>query len=244
MKAAVYAGTRNVYEDMIPSIKSLLINSDVEKIYMLIEDDIFPIELPPECETINVSDQRWFLTNGVNYHSKWSYMILMRVVYARIFPDLDKILSLDNDTIILEDISELWDIDLEDCYFAAVKEPGRSEEENILYTCIGVSLHNLKLIREHNMDEKLRRSLNNTRYIYPEQDALNYVCVGHVKELPTEYGMAQCTAEVEHPKIMHFAATGGKWKNYDIVKYYRDIPFSEIRKEKRNEEDSDSSSDI
>ena len=39
MKAAVYAGTRNVYEDMIPSMKSLLIHSDVNKVYFLIEDN-------------------------------------------------------------------------------------------------------------------------------------------------------------------------------------------------------------
>ena len=29
MRAAVYAGTRNVYKDMIPSMKSLLIHSNV-----------------------------------------------------------------------------------------------------------------------------------------------------------------------------------------------------------------------
>jgi hypothetical protein len=46
MKVAVYAGTRNIYKDMLPSVKSLLIHSDVDKIYFLIEDDIFPYELP------------------------------------------------------------------------------------------------------------------------------------------------------------------------------------------------------
>ena len=56
MRAAVYAGTRNIYENMIPSMKSLLIHSNVEKIYFLIEDDKFPYELPPEVECINVSN--------------------------------------------------------------------------------------------------------------------------------------------------------------------------------------------
>jgi hypothetical protein len=42
---------------MIPSMKSLLIHSDVEKIYFLIEDDEFPYELPPEVECINVKNQ-------------------------------------------------------------------------------------------------------------------------------------------------------------------------------------------
>lgn len=242
MKAAVYGATRNVYEDMIPSIKSLLINSDVEKIYMLIEDDEFPIELPPECETINVSDQRYFYPNGINFTAKWSYMILMRAVYAMMFPDLDRILVMDNDTIVLSDISELWDFDLEGYYFAGVKEPAKSK--HYLYTCIGVSLHNLDYIRKNDIDEKLRRSLNNTRYIYPEQDAFNEVCYGYIKELPPEYGMSPWTVQCKHPKIKHFAASDGAWRNYPIVEQYRKVPFSEIRKERTNDKNSGSSTDF
>ena len=37
MRAAVYSGTRNVYENMLISAKSLLEHSNVEKIYFLIE---------------------------------------------------------------------------------------------------------------------------------------------------------------------------------------------------------------
>lgn len=55
MRAAIYSGTRNIYEKMLPSMKSLLMHSNVEKIYFLIEDDEFPYELPPEVECINVS---------------------------------------------------------------------------------------------------------------------------------------------------------------------------------------------
>lgn len=42
MKTAVYTGTKNLYPHMIPAIKSLLFNSDVDIIYLLIEDDVFP----------------------------------------------------------------------------------------------------------------------------------------------------------------------------------------------------------
>jgi len=46
MRAAVYCGTRNLYKNMVIAAKSLLIHSNVEKIYFLIEDDIFPYEVP------------------------------------------------------------------------------------------------------------------------------------------------------------------------------------------------------
>ena len=95
MRAAVYAGTRNIYADMIPSMKSLLMYSNVDKIYFLIEDDEFPYELPPEVECINVSNQKWFDPEGPNFISKWSYMILLRAALTKLFPDLDRILSLE-----------------------------------------------------------------------------------------------------------------------------------------------------
>ena len=56
MRAAVYSGTRNVYNQMLTSAKSLLIHSNVEKIYFLIEDDKFSEPLPSEIECINISD--------------------------------------------------------------------------------------------------------------------------------------------------------------------------------------------
>ena len=56
MRAAVYSGTRNIYKRMLTSAKSLLIHSNVEKIYFLIEDDDFPYQLPTEIECINISN--------------------------------------------------------------------------------------------------------------------------------------------------------------------------------------------
>lgn len=233
MKAAVYGATRNVYEDMLPSIKSLLLNSDVDKIYMLIEDDSFICELPKECEVINVSEQPYFSSNSVNYRQRWSYMILLRAVYSKIFPDLDRILSLDNDTLIYDDISELWDMDLDGYYFAAVKEPAKSEELKQLYTCIGVTMFNLDFLRKTGMDNRVYLELLNVRYKFPEQDAFNKLCNGHILELPPEYGMSQWTTQCDDPKIEHFAATNKMWTHYDQVRKYMNIPFEDIRKESR-----------
>lgn len=231
MKVAVYGATRNVYEDVIPSIKSLLLHSDVDKIYILAEDNELPFYLPKECEVINVSRQEFFRRGCVNYFSHWSYMILLRTVYAEMFPDLDRILSLDNDTIIKDDISDLWDIDLDDYYFAAVKEPGKSTE-NFLYTCIGVAMFNLDFLRKDEKYKEIMLEVMNIRYSFPEQDVFNNLCQGHILELSPEYGMSPWTTQCEEPKIEHFAASSKQWRNYEIVKHYRDIPLEKIRKER------------
>ena len=57
MKVAAYTGTRNLYDGMLASVKSLILHSDVDKIFLLIEDDEFPYELPKCVEVRNISDQ-------------------------------------------------------------------------------------------------------------------------------------------------------------------------------------------
>lgn len=248
MKAAIYGATRNVYEDVIPSIKSLLLHSDVDKIYILAEDDELPFYLPKECEVINVSElhKHYFPKGSLNYNTRWSYIILMRVLFPKMFPTLDRIFSLDNDVIINDDISELWDMDLTSYYFAAVKEPYRSGLINSLYTCIGVTMYNLNMMRGYRIADKCVYELNRCVWPYPEQDVLNAVCRGNIKELPPTYGRSPWTTQCENPKIEHFAASEGKWREYDIVKYYRDLPWEEIE-EKRKEKyyaNTDSSTDV
>lgn len=45
-KVVVYAGTRNVYHNMVVAAKSLLNHTQMDRVWFLIEDDEFPEELP------------------------------------------------------------------------------------------------------------------------------------------------------------------------------------------------------
>ena len=85
MKAAVYAGTRNIYNRMLAPAKSLLIHSDVDKIYFLIEDDTFPYDLPKEIECINVSEQPWFKNDGPNFVWHQVKSLLVAMLFKPIF---------------------------------------------------------------------------------------------------------------------------------------------------------------
>ena len=59
MKIAAYTATRNLYADMIPAVNSLLQHSDVDKVYFLIEDDVFPYDLPEKIEVIKTDLHIW-----------------------------------------------------------------------------------------------------------------------------------------------------------------------------------------
>jgi len=71
------------------------------------------------------------------------------------FPDIDKILYLDSDTIVRRDLSELFNTDIKDYYLAAAKRPGRN------YNC-GVMLYNLKKWREDNIQAKMLEAKQNS----------------------------------------------------------------------------------
>lgn len=230
MKVAVYAGTRNIYKDMLPSVKSLLIHSDVDKIYLLIEDDDFPYELPQEVECINVSHQAYFTADGPNFNTSWSYMILMRAALSKLFPQYDTILSLDVDTIINENISDLWNIDLTNYYLAAVPEPCKCKD-NFTSINMGVALINLKKIRDNHKDDEIIKKLNEKEYDYPEQDCISELCQGFIYELNPEYNINNWAdlEQVKHRKIHHFAAIKD-WQDNPLVKRYSNISFTNIKR--------------
>lgn len=229
-KAAAYTGTKNLYKLMVPAIKSLLTNSDVEKVYLLIEDDEFPYDIPNQVECINVSKQKFFKPDGPNMNSKFTYMAMMRATYADMFPELHKILSLDVDTIVDKDISDIWNLDLEDdYYFAAVVEPDRTDfYQDILYTNIGVALYNLDKLRDGKAEEVIK-ALNDKEYKFLEQDAFNELCQGHILSIPSYYNATDYTAKTECPRIVHYAGMR-KWGDIDLVRKYDKSTWDEIAK--------------
>lgn len=227
MKTAVYAGTRNLYQDMIPAVKSLLINSDVDKVYFLIEDDKFPYPLPDIIECMNVSEQTYFIKGGPNYELRWTYMVLMRAALTKVLPNEDKILSLDIDTIINHNISELWNTDISRHYLAAVKEPKKSTI-NEPYFNMGVALFNLKKLRVEHMDDLIIHKLNTVAFPFAEQDCINRTCGKQILSLSNEYNVNKFTGSCNNPKILHYAAIK-HWNDDFSVRQYRNIPWENIR---------------
>lgn len=231
MKAAVYSGTRNLYPDMVTAAKSLFHNSDVDKVYFLIEDDEFPEYLPPQIETINVSDQPYFRKDGVNYNCPWTYMVMMKVALHRVFPDLDRILCLDVDTIVVDDISDLWDVDINRHFVAGAREPKKSADR--LYINAGVMMMNLDNLRRSYKGDELIATLNRKKFMCCEQDCIAERCQGGILEISGDYNACNYTEHSDKPKIVHYAAvrnwqknTRKKWGSYQTK--YRKMSWEEV----------------
>jgi len=234
MKVAVYSGTRNLYKDFLPAIKSLIINSDVDKIHLLIEDDEFIEPLPDFVEITNVSGQTYFPESCPNRATVLTYMCLLRTAYHRIFPQYDKILQLDADTIVDKNVSDLWDYDISDYYLAMAKEPkcskGGQYYKRDNYYNMGVCLMNLEKLRDGTGD-KAMAILNKRVVPVLDQDVFNEVCEGHILEIPADYNVSDWTGHSDNPKIIHYAAMR-KWNHMPHYLKYADIPWDEVLRQR------------
>lgn len=209
MKAVVYTGTRNLYEHMIPAMRSLLKHSGVEKIYLLIEDNAFPYPLPPQAEIINVSGicRELFPPDGPNGDTWFRPICMMRAAYPKVLPaDLDTVLQLDVDTIVAGPLDGIWDTDLSGKYFAAVPEHRETfKPYGPLYYNAGVMLLNLAEIRKDRMDDLLIEFLNRTKVPYIDQDAWNALASDRGIALPVPYNECFVTGYTPAPVIVHYA---------------------------------------
>ena len=122
-----------------------------------------------------------------------------RLKLANIFPQYDKIIYLDIDTIVMQDLTSLYDIDLEDNYIAGVHTvgykieiPDYNDKLNIpdldSYINAGIIVWNLDLIRKDNMTEKLL-TLSNNVYKYMDQDIINIAFYNRIKHIDFKYNL-------------------------------------------------------
>lgn len=220
MKYACYCMTRNIYHKVWPSLNSLLKHSDVDRVFLLTEDDDVGFEIPRQAQIVNVRDQKYFDRDGINYGNQWTWMVLMRTALSKVFPDIDRMLSLDLDTIVDEDISELWDTPMDDCYLAGVPEP-QNCHDGFIYINAGVVLWNLEKLRDGKCDEIIN-SLNTKRWFFPDQNCVSHLCQGKIYHLGSQYNYSRYSAPCKNPKIWHFAARRDWYEKEPLVQKYKE----------------------
>lgn len=139
------------------------------------------------------------------------------------FPSLDRILSLDVDTIVREDISALWDLPLDGFWLAGALEPLKTREGRI-YINSGVMLLNLRQLRETGKGDELIDALNRQPFDYPEQDCIAELCQGGILEIPSAYNANAFTLPTTQRRIEHFAAIPW-WPTDPLVRAWREAPW-------------------
>lgn len=228
MKEAVFSGSRAVYRDMEYAAKSLAANSSVERIHFLIEDDEFPRELPDLVEVRNVSGQGYFRKDGPNMRSGYTYLAMMRAALCYEFPDSDAILSLDCDAFCVGDVDSVWDLPIRGGYYFAASIENHRTHDGFQYANTGVALYNLALLRDSGKADEVIEVLNTRRFTWLEQDVFNYLCQGHIYEMPRMFNSNEWTGECHDPKIVHFAGIPAKtYRTREIYRKYADLTWED-----------------
>lgn len=209
--------TRNWYIYLATELYALFKHNKVKKVYLFIEDDEISYLKDDKIEFINVNNLEEYITkNSPNYNTPYSKLSFIRCYFSKLLKE-DKILYIDADAIVIDNIDDLWNTDFEDNVLVGVKEPG--EWNNHLntyglddkYINSGVLLMNLKKIREEKLDDSMIYLLNHNRYSFPDQDVINLVCRNRIKYVSNIYNSTETTGFRDDAKIIHYIRGNKGW---------------------------------
>lgn len=152
------------------------------QIKALAEDDF-------EVLLYEIEDKEKYNSIDIVLGGTWSISTIIKTDIPEILNGLEKVLFLDGDILVTKDLTDLWEIDIQDDLLAAV--PGLAQERAKIYNIetyfnAGVLLMNLKKWREDCISEKVWEQFRDDPSQYPlcEQDVFNKVCRGRVRYLP------------------------------------------------------------
>ena len=195
-----------------------------------------------KIEYVNLSGR----LNGVYTSPRYSEAASFRLLLPELLPEYDRVIYLDCDIVVRQDISRLLEaVNLGDNYLAAVYEaPIENQAERFKalgcspkeYFNSGFLVMNLALMRKDKICERLLDACRVDWLEFPDQDALNMVCQGRVtplspvynairtfflpqykSEFLAQYGSWELWEEVQHNGTIHY--TGGKPWNLFTVKF-------------------------
>ncbi|MDR2772543.1 MAG: glycosyltransferase family 8 protein, partial [Elusimicrobiota bacterium] len=165
----LYMAKEDVYYRMF------VLHSDISETNRVLLGSIVNKHNNATIEFINTQDflQKAWESGNFENQKKNSYKFtrdtIIRCFASQFFLQLDKIIYSDVDVVFMDDISELWDLDLEDNYIAAVKNAFMKFDNNELshlsyenktkfentYFAGGIWVMNVKKIREDNLEKKM-----------------------------------------------------------------------------------------
>jgi len=209
--------TRNWYKYAGTVLYALFKHNKVKKVYLFIEDDNIPYIVDNRVEFININNEKeYILPTSPNYNTHYTKLSYVRCYFSKILKE-DKVLYLDTDTLVVDNIEELWNIDLKDNVLIGIHEPGEWNKHLYTYglddTYInsGVLVMNLKALREEHLDDSMLYLLNHRRFAFPDQDVINLICRNRIHYVSNIYNSSETTGIVDNAKVLHYIRGNKGW---------------------------------
>ena len=125
-------------------------------------------------------------------------MTYARFLLPSMLPNLDKVIYLDCDLVVCNDLKYLWETDVNDMAVAMAPDLWFQDKEtlgrlgiNNNYLNSGVIVMNLDYWRKHDVQNRLLSYIINkgNELIYNDQDALNVILQDERRQLPVKYNV-------------------------------------------------------
>ncbi len=155
------------------------------------------------CEKHNCQARFIDMKDAFVHAKQWNYFttpVYYRLSIENILSE-EKCIYLDCDTLVLNDLSELFEIDIDDFYAAGILDILNINKPKYLYKLnickplgyinTGVILLNLKNLRRNVISKSINHILTNKTFQklskFPDQDTLNKAYSGHIKIIPLKF---------------------------------------------------------
>lgn len=169
-----------------------------------------------------------------DYYSKTTYF---RLYIADLYPEYDKAIYIDSDTIVLGDVSKMYDTDIGNNYVGACNEQAMVQTEvygNYVekvmgidrnnYFNAGVLLINCKQFRENKVLEQFLNLLEVYSFVVTQdEDYLNVICHNKVYWLDQGWNTevyGEIPVKEEDMKIIHYIMVAKPW-------HFRDCKYQD-----------------
>lgn len=223
----MFCGNKKVYDGLLIAIISMVkhtkeqlniylitadlheLNSDfvplTEKEKSKIEEIIKAVNSQSKVHLVDISDMfAKEMLNGTNMTTHYTPYIFLRLFADEINELPDKVLYLDADLVIYNDIKELYDININEYDFAAAKDYFGKWFIDYKYMNSGVLLMNLKRMRSSGVLAECRQMCKVKKMLLPDQTALNVKCKSKLY-LPRKYNEQK--QKRKDTVIRHFSMT-------------------------------------
>lgn len=243
----VFALDDNYAPFLSVALKSILDNANSENFYSVyllnthLKEDIKAKLSEFNCESMKIQfvdvAMRMEKINKDKIHLRdyYTQAIYYRIFIPSIFPQYDKILYVDCDVVLLDDIANLYNLDPEDNIFIAVHEETMSHinlfgeySERFLgvernrYFNSGILLINCKAYKKANIEERFIALMHRQKFeVAPDQDYLNVLCKDKVKYAPIGWNKTpfpDLEFDEREVKLVHYKLNFKPWR-YSNVKY-------------------------
>lgn len=261
-----YACDDNFVKYTIVSLRSLMENAKADAAYRIhvlhtdisegmqkkilaMATDKFHIQFDSVTEYLDSISERLPVRD---YYSKTTYY---RLFIAEMFPEYDKAVYIDSDTVVLGDMSELFSIDIGEYYAGACNEQVMIQEDvygTYVESVLGINRHqffnagmlviNCRQFRKNHVLEQFTSLLHMYNFVVTQdEDYLNLICKDKVFWFPQKWNVevfGELPVAEEEICILHYIMVSKPWhyKECRLKDYFwnyakKTVVYEEIKAE-------------